>query len=142
MNVHDVYPKKSNYLSASEIFKEANKGREHEVTITAVGRVEFEEGAKIVVSLDRGDGVPLEESLVVNKTNASTLSLAYGGDDIERAWVGKALTLYETHTSMGPGIGVRIPREPRTPVPLRTEKGVGVDVDERPRIKFSDPSPF
>lgn len=67
-----------------------------------------------------------EKGLVLNKTNATKISQAYGDESDE--WQGKPIVLYEAEVQFGaetvPGIRVRIPKA-ATATPTTPQRKVG-----------------
>ena len=133
MNLADVYPDTHPFLKAADL-----GDGQHTVTIRAIGSFEFEGANKLTLSLTRGDGVPVDQDLVLNKTNARAVGDAYGREGIDLAWIGKEIVIYAGPTGMGPGIHVRVPTsngvaaEALGPQVSRTEQMRGRPVDEPP----------
>ena len=105
MDLDEVYPDAAPFMKSQDL-----NNVEHTLIIRGVADVTFDEKErKITLKLERLDGVAIERLLVLNKTNARIIGGAFGVESIERAWMGRTIVLYPTVTSMGPGIGVRIP---------------------------------
>ena len=114
MRISSAFPSK--YLKASDI----PDGREAHVKIDTVQMESMEttgDEKPVVYFVDK------EKGLVLNKTNADAISVAYG-DDTEQ-WHGMPIILFATTTSFGgrtvPCLRVRVPRRPAggalTPAP-------------------------
>lgn len=82
MRTSEVYGTK-NSLKAADLGSARPR-----VVIEDATRVKFDNGEKIVLSF-RGK----EKGLILNKTNATTISEMLGSDDTDR-WMGKAIVLY------------------------------------------------
>ena len=100
MNVNEIYPS-SKSLKAEDL-----KGHTVKVTIAGTSVKDFDNGKKIILSFEGK-----EKGLVVNKTNATIIASAYGGDT--NGWHGKQLEIYPDKTMFGADlvdcIRVRIP---------------------------------
>lgn len=107
MNINDLYP--STFLKSSDI-----KGAKPKVTIERWSQEELGDGTKKPVLHFVGK----DKGLVLNKTNAITISMGYG-EDIN-LWVGKDIFLM-VQPVQGPngivdGLRVEVPRpEPEIP---------------------------
>ena len=89
MNVTDLFPS-SKFLKSEDV--EA-AGGEVTLTISKVERKEYEDEGKKEVKgvLSFADD---ERQLSLNVTNTNVLVAMYGGQDIDKTWVGKKVTLY------------------------------------------------
>lgn len=89
MNVTDLFPA-SQFLKSEDV--EA-AGGEITLTIKGIERKEYDEnGVKEVKGvLSFSDD---ERRLSLNVTNTNALVAMYGGQDIDKAWIGKKVTLY------------------------------------------------
>ena len=89
MNVTDLFPA-SKFLKSEDV--EA-AGGEITVTIKSIERKEYEDEGKKEIKgvLSFSDD---ERSLSLNVTNTNTLVAMYGGQDIDKVWIGKQITLY------------------------------------------------
>lgn len=123
MKISAAFPSK--YLKASDL----PDGRDVRVVIEDV-RMELME--------QTGDEKPVcyfqgkDRGLVLNVTNASTISTAYGDDTEE--WYGKPIILFATTTSFGgrtvPCLRVRVPRQTaaaQTPIADHSDAAAGDD---------------
>lgn len=119
MKLNDAFPSK--YLKADEdVTEEGLTLVIKSVEIEDVGQQKEE---KLVMAF-RGQ----DKTLVVNKTNATTIAVLYGDDTDD--WVGKPITLYATDTQYQgkPCRGIRVrSRKPSTPkpapMPVAAEEG-------------------
>jgi hypothetical protein len=93
-NINDVYQTNSDHLKANDI----PAGKQVTVTIESIEVQEFEDdsGKKNKLVLFFKDK---EKSLVLNKTNATTISHVLGDDS--DAWIGKNIILFSTKVSFG-----------------------------------------
>jgi len=103
MRISSAFPSK--YLKSSDI----PDGREAHVKIDTVQMESMEttgDEKPVAYFIDR------EKGLVLNKTNADAISIAYGDDTA--AWHGQPIVLFATTTSFGgrtvPCLRVRVPR--------------------------------
>lgn len=89
MNVTDLFPS-SKFLKSEDV--EA-AGGEITLTISKVERKEYEDEGKKEVKgvLSFSDD---ERQLSLNVTNTNVLVAMYGGQDIDKTWIGKKVTLY------------------------------------------------
>ena len=89
MNVTDLFPS-SKFLKSEDV--EA-AGGEITLTVSKVERKEYEDEGKKEVKgvLSFSDD---ERQLSLNVTNTNVLVAMYGGQDIDKTWVGKKVTLY------------------------------------------------
>lgn len=89
MNVTDLFPS-SKFLKSEDV--EA-AGGEVTLTIAKVERKEYEDEGKKEVKgvLSFSDD---ERQLSLNVTNTNVLVAMYGGQDIDKTWIGKKVTLY------------------------------------------------
>lgn len=126
-NINDAFP--SNYLKASDL-----QGQQPTVTID---RVEFEavgrEKEMKPVLYFRGK----EKGIVLNKTNAKTISNLTGSPDTDD-WIGFSLKLYSTHVEFaGEQVeAIRIKAAGRTAAPQR--RPAPMPVDEPPMEPITD----
>jgi arabinogalactan endo-1,4-beta-galactosidase len=101
MRISGAFP--SDYLKAADL-----QGRQVKVVMSHVEMREFDEGNKPVLFFQGK-----EKGVVLNKTNAHTISDAFG-DDTE-AWHGKEIVLFEAMVDMKgrtvPAIRVRPPAQ-------------------------------
>lgn len=90
MNASDLFPP-SEYLKSEDI-EEA--GGEMQLTIKGVGFKDYDrdDGSKDRRGILSFNELP--KKLTVNATNAKTLIAMYGGKDIDKAWIGKAVILF------------------------------------------------
>jgi|SRR6202030_3743486 hypothetical protein len=106
MRISSAFP--SPYLKAADL-----QGRRVPVKISRVEMQEFSDEVKPVVYFEGKS-----KGLVLNKTNANTVSAAYG--DETEDWEGKETVLYETEVEYQgrrmPGIRCLVPaRKPQKP---------------------------
>ena len=93
--VDDFYKSESKYLKAEDL-----KGRKHPLTISEVTVVEFEarngkpKQSKLGLKFQGR-----EKGMVLNKTNANTISAIHGAD--YGTWVGKSISIYPTKVQYG-----------------------------------------
>lgn len=107
MKMSQMFPSK--YLKADEL-----GDSDHTFTISRIAIESLGQGAekdeKPVVYFSE-----IEKGLVVNKTNATTITKIAGSDDTED-WIGKKVTLFATEVQFGAdmvlSIRVRLPRAP------------------------------
>ena len=92
-NANEIYAAESDWLKASDLQKQ-----KHEVVIEKVDLAEFtkdgQKQRKLQISF-----VNKTKSLLVNKTNADTISYIHGPDT--DAWIGQTIILYPTMVSFG-----------------------------------------
>ena len=134
MDLEEVYPDATPFMKSSDL-----NNMEQTLVIRGVGDVTFDEKErKITLQLERVDGVAIERLLVLNKTNARILGGAFGVESIEKVWMGRTIVVFPTVTSMGPGIGVRIP----APTNAATET-LGPQVDRTEQLRgVANEAPF
>jgi hypothetical protein len=106
MRISSAFP--SPYLKAADL-----QGQRVPAKISRVEMREIGDEVKPVVYFERR-----EKGLVLNKTNANTVSAAYG--DETEGWEGKEIVLFETEVEYQgrrmPGIRCIVsPRKPQTP---------------------------
>jgi hypothetical protein len=93
-NINDVYKTNSDHLKADDI----PAGKQVTVVIESIDVQEFEDDngkkSKLVVSFEGK-----EKTLVLNKTNATSISHVLGDD--YGNWMGKAIILFSTKVSFG-----------------------------------------
>jgi hypothetical protein len=114
--VDDLYP--SRYLKVSDLPEEGDLI----LTITNVDTQEVgvDQDRKVVVSF-----AETEKKLVLNKTNATTISDLYGKKIA--GWVGKKIALFATEvafqgkTQPGIRIRMRVPQPKKIPAPVQAE---------------------
>ena len=108
MDANDLFPP-SQYLRSEDV----DAAGELLLTITRVERKEFtdDNGKKEV----KGDlsFAEIEKKLSINVTNTNTLVSMFGSKDIDKAWVGKQVTLYVDHnvkygTKIVSGLRIRL----------------------------------
>lgn len=95
------------------------------VTIKGADFKEFDDGGKIIVKF-----VETDKSLVLNKTNADTLTKMFGSDDTDD-WLDRKVKLYATDTTYQgkPIRGIRVHSRPVKGKALQPAAG-GRDFDE------------
>ena len=108
MDANDLFPP-SQYLRSEDV----DAVGEMVLTITSVSRKEFvsDDGKKEV----KGDlaFAETEKKLSINVTNTNTLITMFGAKDIDKAWIGKQVTLYVDHnvkygTKIVSGLRIRL----------------------------------
>jgi len=107
-NINDVYQSDNNHLKATDL----PPGKQVQVTIAGYEIVEFDDDGKkskkVVLNFQGA-----EKTLVVNKTNATTIA-AVLGEELD-TWIGKAICVYSTKVDFGgkmvDAIRVFMPRE-------------------------------
>jgi hypothetical protein len=113
MRISGAFP--SEYLKAADL-----QGRQVTVKISRVEMKDIGEEVKPVLYLEGKD-----KGLVLNKTNANSISAAYGDETDE--WIGQEIVLYETAVEFQgrrvQGIRCRVP-------PLKLQKSVAVDIND------------
>ena len=116
MNINDVFPSK--YLKASDL-----NGQDLQVVIQSTAPVKFDDGDKIEITL-----MGQSKTFVCNKTNATAIGVAYGGET--EAWAGCNVILFPmmVDTPSGPkqAIRVRIPPSVNQPIPQSLQEGVAL----------------
>jgi len=116
MNINDAFP--SPYLRAADL--DANKSYSviiEDVIMKDVGTEEKPEDKPVMSFVGRKKG------LILNRTNASQLSLMFGGDTLE--WKGQAVNLTVVMTSFKggtPGIRVVAAQQQPQAAPLMVEQ--------------------
>ena len=99
MKMNDIYPSK--YLKADDL-----QGREVRVTMQSVELEKIGDDNKPVLYFKGKD-----KGIVLNKTNASTISVGYGDDTDE--WFDQPIILFSVmvdfNGKVGPAIRVRVP---------------------------------
>lgn len=103
INVEQYYKSETNWLSAGDL----PKGNKIPVVVSEITEVDFgNDGKKLGL---RFEGK--EKGLVLNKTNAKSISYVYGPDTDD--WVGKEILLYSTMVDFAgkdvPAIRVDVP---------------------------------
>lgn len=109
MNRDDLFPSK--YIKGSDI----PEGQDLAVTIKAVKKEQFQNGqSKGIVYFNE-----LQKGLGLNSTNFNIIARLHGGEDIERTWVGKRISLYSTYVEYKGEqmLGIRV----RTSIPAAPE---------------------
>ena len=85
MNIDDIYSSESTFLKAQEL----PQGKEVPVQIAGFEIIDLDNKKKVCLKFQGK-----EKGLVLNKTNAVTISSAYGGDC--NLWQGKTIFLFST----------------------------------------------
>jgi len=132
MKMNDIYPSK--YLKADDL-----QGREVRVTMQSVELEKIGDDNKPVLYFKGKD-----KGIVLNKTNASTISVGYGDDTDE--WFDQPIILFSVmvdfNGKVGPAIRVRVPTakdNKAAPAPRRadpissgpaTKPSAGADMDD------------
>jgi arabinogalactan endo-1,4-beta-galactosidase len=134
-SINDAFP--SNYLKAADL-----KGRNALVTMD---RTEFEkigDDRKLILYFEGKD-----KGMVLNKTNANNIALAYGDDTDE--WNGKEIVLFEAMVDYQgktvAAIRVRAPTaKDRAPPPRQSDDPItsGPQPARRSSAEMSDDIPF
>lgn len=111
MNIGEVFPSK--YLKAADL-----DGRELTVRISHMKLEEVGSDKRMVCYFERA-----QKGLVLNKTNANMIALAYGQETED--WIGKEITLFEFMTDYKgtPTLSIRV-KIPRDRKPARREPQV------------------
>jgi len=92
MNASDLFPP-SEYLKSEDVDE---AGGEMSLTIASVSKKEYtdeENGGKKEVK-GQLTFVEVEKKLTLNVTNTNTLVTMFGGNDIDKTWLGKNVILY------------------------------------------------
>lgn len=119
MNINDAFP--SNYIKASDL-----NGQEVPVTISNAAMEKLGDDTKPVIYFQGR-----EKGMVLNKTNANTISDMYG-DDTD-GWLGKQITLYAAWVDyQGRQVqGIRVkPMQAQAPVAQPAPPPAGDDLND------------
>jgi hypothetical protein len=92
MNVSDLFPE-SSYLKSEDV---ENAGGEMLLTIASVSRKEYVDESNGGKKEVKGEltFTEIEKKMALNVTNTNVLVSMYGGQDIDKVWIGKQIILY------------------------------------------------
>tara|TARA_R110000803_G_scaffold63842_3_gene124590 strand:+ start:545 stop:967 length:423 start_codon:yes stop_codon:yes gene_type:complete len=138
VDINQVYKSNSDHLKAEDL----ETGKTYSLTVKEIEQVAFKddkgaETQKLVLSFGEA-----EKSLVLNKTNATTIASVHGGETND--WIGKEIGIYRTMVDFGgrqvDALRVDMPREaaslgaPATGESLLTAavEAVKPDLDDAP----------
>jgi hypothetical protein len=109
VDVNQVYKSNSDHLKAEDL----ETGKTYSLTVKEIEQVAFKddkgvESQKLVLTFGEA-----EKSLVLNKTNATTIASVHGGET--NNWIGKKIGIYRTMVDFGgrqvDALRVDMPRE-------------------------------
>ena len=129
MNVNDVFA--GDYLKAEQL-----QGRAHTLIMGKATLSKFDDGDKITLHFQN-----TEKALMLNKTNASTIAIAYGNETDN--WYGHPIEVYPDQTMFGgkmvPCIRVRRPEQAPAPAPTAQQQVMTEPVQPNPNVAGAAP---
>lgn len=126
--VSGTYSSGGTYLKADDL-----NGEDWELVITAwekkeMDQTDFETGEKYKKWKAILSFASEERKLVLNKTNADTIKLAYG--DRFSDWIGKRIVLFEGSWKDKPALRVRVPKVVRKAAPAKQSENPAEGMDD------------
>lgn len=89
MNANDLFPP-SQFLKSQDVI---DNGGEMELTIKKVDRMQYDDDEGNVKVKGLLEFAEVEQKLALNVTNTRALIAMFGGQEIDKAWIGKPVTL-------------------------------------------------
>ena len=110
MDTQDLFPE-SKYLKSEDV---EQAGGELLLTVTSVARKEYTDEASGKKEV-KGELTfqEVEKKMALNVTNTNVMASMFGSKDIDKAWIGKQVTLYVDHnvkygTKIVSGLRIRL----------------------------------
>ena len=132
MNIDDIFPSK--YLKAADL-----QGKSYTMTISSIDFEDFNEGERKPIIYFR----EAEKGMVLNKTNAYSISAIYGSDT--DAWMGQSIEVFSMKVNfqgeMKDALRVKAPTVQGTPKQNTYQAAQQAGVTQTPAQGFDERNP-